>query len=86
MVRKEYTMSQEQRNSLLDACKPVPLMYLSGGVPMGPSPQENANAAWRKLGEEMSFKWDTVRPLPGSCDKHFSAEPKSKDAEPCTKS
>lgn len=74
-MRRRYDMTPEQQDTLLKACRPTPVMYLSGGQRMGPTPQENANAAWRKLGNELGFKWDTVRPIPGDCDRHFTAEP-----------
>ena len=35
--------------------------------------QENANAAWQRLGKEMGFVWDTVRPS-GTGPKNFTAE------------
>lgn len=44
MERKEYEMTQEQYDTLLDACKPVPMIMLQCGTPS--SPQENANRAW----------------------------------------
>ena len=72
-MRKEFTMTQEQLDELLNACKPTPVMYLSGGKPMFKSPQENANYAWEKLGKELGFKYMTVRPN-GSDNKCFTAE------------
>ena len=67
-------MSQEQLDILLEACKPTPVMYLSGGHPMHRSLQENANDAWEKLGKEMGFKHMTVKPK-GKNIRFFSAEP-----------
>lgn len=71
----EYTISQAQLNTLLDASKPTIAISGSDGY-MGSSPQDNANVAWRRLGDEMGFDWKTVRPIAGSCDKHFTAEPR----------
>lgn len=68
---KEFTMTDEQFEKLLDACKPVPMIMLQCGTPK--SPQENANAAWEALGDEMGFKYRTVRPA-SSNPKHFIAE------------
>lgn len=68
--RKEFQLTHEQLQRILDASKPVPAMYLSGGVPMFGTPQENANRAWQKLADELGFVWDTVRPVPGK-DKYF---------------
>ena len=73
-MRKTFTMTEEQKDTLLAAMKPTPVMYLSGGTPMGPSQQDNANAAWRKLGKEMGFDGMTVEAIPNECDLHFTAE------------
>jgi predicted TIM-barrel fold metal-dependent hydrolase len=72
--RCTYTMTDEDLATLLAACKPTPMMFLSGGQPMSPSPQENANAAWRRLGEKMGFDHMTVRPAGGD-QKSFTAIP-----------
>ena len=66
-------MTQEQLDEILDACKPVPYMVIGGVVPR--SPQENANDAWRLLGDALGFKHMTVRPN-GKGDRFFSAEEK----------
>lgn len=67
--RRNFEMSQEQLEKLLDACKPVPYMVFGGMAPR--SPQENANSAWKALGEELGFDHMTVRPNGG--DRFFSA-------------
>jgi len=71
---KNFEMTQEQLNELMNACKPTPVMYLSGGKPMFNTPQENANYAWEKLGKELGFKYMTVRPN-GKGDRFFRAQP-----------
>ena len=71
---KNFEMTQKQLDELLNACKPTPVMYLSGGEPMFKTPQENANYAWKKLGKELGFKYMTVRPIAGKGSKFFSAE------------
>ena len=73
-MRKNYEMTQNQLDTLLDACKPVPLIAIHTGMP--PSPQANANAAWARLGNEMGFDSMTVQPGEGG-DRFFSAEPKT---------
>lgn len=75
---KTFTMTEAQLMELLKACRPTPVMYLSGGTPMCSNPQENANAAWRKLGEEMGFDHMTVRPS-GNDQRCFTAEEKKLD-------
>ena len=72
-MRKRFEMTQEQLEKLLDACKPTPVMFLSGGVPMGRSVQENANDAWAAIGSEMGFQHMTVQPAGGDM-KVFTAE------------
>lgn len=71
---EDFEMTQEQLDELLDACKPTPVMYLSGGRPMFNTPQENANYAWKKLGKELGFDYITVKPN-GKGNRFFSAEP-----------
>jgi len=71
MARKIYTMTQEQLDKILDACKPVPYLVIGGHPP--PSPQENANRAWKELGKEMGFVPMTVQPH-GFDPKIFTAE------------
>lgn len=73
-MRKEFEITDEQLAKILDACKPTPAMYLSGGIPMGGTPQENANSAWRALGQELGFDGMSVRPIPGKSDRFFTAE------------
>lgn len=68
----KFKMTPEQLQKLKDACKPVPYMVIGGVEPT--SPQENANRAWRNLGDEMGFLWETVQPTGG--DMHeFEAMP-----------
>jgi len=70
-MRKNFEMTQDQLDKILDACKPVPLIALNCGMPR--SPQENANNAWARLGKEMGFKPMTIKPSGGG-DRFFSAE------------
>ena len=71
-MRKEFEMSQEDLERILEACKPVPYMIIGGVVPR--SPQENANAAWGDLGHRMGFDAMSVRPIPEKGDRFFTAE------------
>ena len=73
--RTEYEMSEDDLEKLLEACKPTPVMFLTGGVPIGGTPQENANHAWERLGQEMGFDFNTVQPIPGKGQRFFSAIP-----------
>ena len=69
-MRKDFEMTQDDLDRILDACKPVTYMVV-GGVPPR-SPQENANAAWAELGRRMGFDHMTVQPN-GRGDRCFSA-------------
>lgn len=69
-MRKKYTMTIEQYRDIIDASKSVMAIWV-GGPPR--SPQENANTAWRCLGEELGFEFMTVLPVEGS-KLEFTAE------------
>jgi len=71
--RREYEITTEQLNKLLDASKPTPVMYLSGGQRMFNSPQENANRAWKSLGDEMGFDYMSVAQVEGKPETIFTA-------------
>lgn len=71
-MRREYKLSDKQYRKLLDSCKPVPYMVI-GGVPPR-SPQENANLAWKELGDELNFDYMSVRPVHGKNEMYFTAE------------
>lgn len=58
-MRKEFEMTQQQLDKILDACQPVPMIMLQCGQPS--SPQLRANDAWEALGKEMGFHYMTVR-------------------------
>jgi hypothetical protein len=73
--RTNYEMTQADLDRILDACKPTPVMFLSGGVPMGGSPQENANTAWATLGKQMGFEPMSIRPIQGKGMRFFTAIP-----------
>ena len=70
--RTNYEMTQEDLDTLLNAMKPVPYIVVGDIAPR--SQQENANAAWAKLGGKMGFDSDTVKPT-GRGDRFFSAIP-----------
>ncbi len=56
-----------------------PVMYLSGGTPMGRSLAEKVNFYWEGLGRKRGFDPTTVQA--GSSDKYFSAEEVEKEVE-----
>lgn len=77
-MRKQYRLTEKQLKSLMDAIKPEPVMFLSGGKPMFSSQQERANAAWQSLGTKLGFDGMSVQPV-GSDPHDFSAESTEKD-------
>lgn len=74
-MRREYEMTSEDLAELLAACRPTPVMFLSGGQPMFDSPQANANRAWEALGRKLGFMPTTVQPVRGKGKQFFTAEP-----------
>ncbi len=71
---KEFHLTEEQYQQLLAACSPTPVMYGSGGVPLFRSQQENVEDAWKTLGRDLGFAWETVKPIHGKDDHYFEAE------------
>jgi len=71
--RQEFKLTPDQLATLLDASQPTPVIKIGNYTPAGP--QQNANAAWRALGEELGFRPFTVRPVPGKDHAFFTAEP-----------
>jgi hypothetical protein len=71
-MRKLYEMNEEQFIRLIEACKPVTYIVVGGVYPK--SPQENAMDAWKDLGKEMGFDWETVVPCPTRGNRFFYAE------------
>lgn len=67
---KEYEMTDEELQEILNASTPEPMVF-GGQEP--PSPQENANRAWRRLGEKRGFDYNTVIPS-NKGKKFFRAE------------
>lgn len=69
-MRKDFEMTAPDLAELLESMKPVAMIALQCGTPR--SAQENANAAWARLGEKMGFDPMTVQPN-GRGDRFFSA-------------
>lgn len=66
----DFEMTQAQLCKLLEACRPVPVVKILG---QWLSQQENANAGWEDLGNEMGFDYMTVKPS-AKGQRFFSAE------------
>ena len=74
-MRKEYYLNDEDYEFILNACQPSRYMIIGNYMPK--SPQENANEAWKILGNKYGF--DSMSVLP--CDKgarYFTAEENNK--------
>ena len=76
--RVDYEMTQEDLDTILDACKPVPCMMIGGSTPS--NPQDNANRAWERLGRKMGFESTTVRPSKKG-QRFFSAVPSETEVQ-----
>lgn len=76
-MRQEFEMTQEEMDNIIAINKGGgdPVMFLSGGTPMGSSLQEKINQYWEILGNKYGFKPMTVE---GSSKGKlfFIAEPK----------
>lgn len=72
-MKKEFEMTEQDLNEILESCKPVP--YLLPNCGRIRTPQENANSAWENLGNKMGFDFMTVEPT-SKGDRFFLAEPK----------
>ena len=75
-MRKEFEMTQEEMNKILDINKEGgdPVMFISGGIPIGKSLQDKVDDYWDTLGIKYGFNPRTVRG-PGSKGKlSFTAE------------
>ena len=71
MGQEVFTMSEEDYEALLSSCRPVAYLVFGGTQPR--SQQENANDAWKRLGDKMGFNYRTVSPH-GSNPRSFTAE------------
>lgn len=76
--RTNYEMTEQDLEVLLDACKPT--ICIKIGNYEGSSTQENANRAWRALGEKMGFDYETVEPIQGKGTRFFTAIPTEPEA------
>jgi hypothetical protein len=74
LVRKNFTITDDQVKKLMDAENDTPSLTI-GGVKVK-SVHENTQMAWQELGEELGFDYLTVRPIHNLGYKHFSAIPK----------
>jgi len=76
-MKQEFEMTQEEMDNIIEINKGGgdPVMFLSGGTPMGSSLQEKINQYWEILSDKYGFKQMTVE---GSAKGKlfFLAEPK----------
>lgn len=76
-MRKEFELSEEQLDRLLNSSTPTLYMISRGLAPS--SPREKSNEVWKNLGKEMGFTWDSVKPILGKSLRFFTAEIKEKE-------
>ena len=57
-MRVEFKITEEEYQEILEINKKGsdPVMYLSGGIPLGRSLQEKINDYWKTLGLKYGFK------------------------------
>lgn len=77
--RTNYEMTKKDLEKILDSCKPTPAILIGSYSPA--TPQENANRAWKSLGDKMGFDFETVRPIEGKSPQWFSAVPSETKAQ-----
>lgn len=73
---KEFQMTDEQYQRLLDASNPKVIIYMTGEHPFSGSSQVNIRDEWKKLGAELGFDETTVKPVDGKSEKFFTATSK----------
>jgi hypothetical protein len=56
-MKTEFQMTQEEMDAIIQINKDGgdPVMFLSGGIPLGQSKQEKINSYWRILGSKYGF-------------------------------
>lgn len=74
-MKTEFKMTQEEMDNIIAINKGGgdPVMFLSGGIPMGSSLQEKINQYWTILGNKYGFSPLTASGSPTS-KLHFMAE------------
>jgi len=73
-VKRLFRLTDEELQKLLDASRPTPVMYLSGGTPMFEAPEDCANRVWRELGKVHGFIWESAEPALTGDPHDFYAE------------
>jgi hypothetical protein len=73
-MRKEFQLTEEQYQKLLDASKPTPAMWDGKGNYLFGTPYENAMRVWRALGSSCGFDPESVQPVEGKSNYYFTAE------------
>jgi hypothetical protein len=65
MNKVKFTLTDEQFKRIVQINKKGgdPVMYLSGGIPMGKSLPEKINDYWKEIGKDMGFNWTTIEPI-----------------------
>lgn len=73
MAKQKFTLTPEQFEKIVQINKEGgdPVMFLSGGTPIGRSLREKINDYWQGLGKEMGFDWKTIEPIDNT---NFRAE------------
>lgn len=76
---RQYRLTDEELESILNASKPVPYMIIGGHAPA--SSQENSNRAWQAVAAAHGFEWDSACDA-GTGDNHDVLAEPLKPVEP----
>lgn len=72
--RRIFSMTDKDFQALKIACKPPNYANQdSAEIASLVNPSKMSQLFWKQLGEEMGFKYWTVRPVKGRSQQHFSA-------------
>lgn len=73
MMRKNFKLLKEEMDEIIKINKTGgdPLIYLSGGIPIGRSLEDKINDFWESLGGKYGFDWESVK---GISNSEYSAE------------
>ncbi len=75
-MSKKYTLTEEEYQEIVKINEEGgdPVMFLSGGRPMGRSLHEKVNDYWTELARKRGFIFSTVRPTGGDVKEFYADE------------
>lgn len=73
-MTREHELTDDEYRALVAASRPVRYLVAAGVAPI--SPEEHANAVWRRVAEAHGVQWDSITPSPRG-ERFFLAVPVS---------